>query len=136
MVTCRTATIAQTPTVYPFPTSKPGYATVHGQIVLTNPLTVAPEHNGVYLVPLDQGTTDQSTIPVVVPGKSLQANVDETSGEFIILNVQPGHYQIVIRTEGGVQMPAHIYQNAEPATVLVNESDLNQTIEVGMIRVP
>ncbi len=116
-----------------FVKSKPGYATVHGQLVLTNPANLAPQKDGIFLSHLQEGAT---VVPPVATDQAPRSDVDEATGEFIIPNVEPGRYAVVVLTESGLQVPAHLLQADELAIVSVKDSDLNHTIDLGQVRIP
>lgn len=135
-VACQATLPSQTPPAYVFPTSRPGFGTLHGQLVLVNPVNVAPEHDGIYLVPIEQSVTDESTVNAVVLDSVPRAFVDETSGEFVVPNVPPGHYLVMVVAQSNTRLLARQMDSSQLAIAIVNESDVNKKVEMGFVRVP
>jgi len=121
---------------YVFATSRPGYASVHGQLAVMSPLTVLPKPDGIYLVPVEDVITAPAAIPAFVEGEVPQADVDERTGEFVVPNVEPIRYILVVTTVNGVNVPARTMDMASLVLVDVKQTDINGVIELGMIRVP
>ena len=122
------------PTLEPFPfkTSEPGKATVRGALVVFDPVVLVPApDDAIYLVTLTGGEGGPSTIPPVVKGESLQAEVDERTGDFVFTNVQPGQYAVVVVTPSGTEIPVRKYESNDLAIITVTEADLGKTIELG-----
>jgi len=125
-----------TPTSEPFPfkTSEPGTTTVHGKLLVLDPMTLLPApDDAIYLVPL---TEDAQTIPQFKKGEVPQAEVDETSGEFMFTNIQPGYYAVVVITKGGAQIPSRFYQTGNYAMFNVDASQADTTIELDKLSLP
>ncbi len=121
---------------YPFKTSEPGHITIHGELVVTDPMVMLPaEDDAIYLVPIPE---DQplSTIPTFEPGTVPQADVDETIGEFVFTNIEPGQYAVVVETVSGAQFPAHFYQKDSYAIFKVDASQVDKTYELGLLSLP
>ena len=117
-------------------TSRPGFATLYGVLFLMNPTIVAPREDGVYLVRIDI----EGEVPMVVPAvglePSLQADVDEVTGQFVFIDVPPGLYALVTVTDNGQQLSVREFHTGEASVITVGEGDLGQMIDLGMLRVP
>jgi hypothetical protein len=126
-----------TPTIEPFPfkTSEPGTTSIHGILLVLDPMTLIPaSDDAIYLVPLpDAGI---STIPHFEKGTVPQAEVDETSGEFMFTNIQPGSYAVVVITKSVAQIPARFYQTGNYAIINVEASQADTTIELDKLSLP
>ncbi len=118
-----------------FRQSNPGKATIHGILFLTNFMMVSPKKEGVYLVRLDQAR-NIVTVPEFKAEDAIQAEVDETIGEFSFSNVDPGLYAVVIIATTGQQVPARKWKKSDYVLVNVTAADLNTTIELDTIQVP
>lgn len=117
---------------YVFKTSEPGTATLHGVLLVTDPMQSRPKDaDSLYLVPL--AGEDVMTIPPFEVGKVPQAEVNELTGEFTFTNIAPGRYAVVVLTAGDAQIPARFFEQGSFAIVRVEESDLGQTIELDYI---
>ena len=129
--------VISTPTKepYPFKTSEPGTTTVHGLLVVLDPMTLIPApDDAIYLVPLpDAGIT---TVPQFEKGTVPQAEVDETTGEFTFTNIQPGSYAVVVITKGSAQIPTRFYTTGNFAIFTVEESQADTTIELDKLSLP
>ena len=122
---------------YLFKTSEPATATIHGSLLVLDPQVMIPDPNdAIFLVQLSGGDESISTIPHFEIGDVPQAEVDERTGEFVIVNIQPGYYAIVVLTTQGSQIPAKYYENGSFAIVLIEESDIATTIELGYLSFP
>lgn len=122
---------AISPTLKPYTqeTAKPGTAILHGLLLVTDPMISRPDSDdAIFLVPLaGEGVI---SIPAFVVGEVPQAEVDETTGEFIFRDIKPGNYAVVVLTVGGSQTPARFYKDNSFAIIRVEESDLGRTIEL------
>jgi len=128
---------AQTPESYMFKTAQPGTTSVHGLLIVTNPIGILPDPNdAIFLVPLDSGGEDPATIPSFVLGEVPQAEVDESNGEFIFTDIKPGLYAVMILALGGSQIPARTYKGRNLVIVKVEESDRGNIIELGDLSFP
>lgn len=114
---------------YVFRTSEPGTATLHGVMLVTDPMQSRPkEDDSIFLVPL--AGEDVMTIPAFEVGKVPQAEVNEVTGEFAFTNIAPGRYAVVVLTAGDAQIPARFFEQGSFAIVTVKDTDLGQTIEL------
>lgn len=117
---------------YVFKTSTPGSATIHGVLLVTDPMLSRPQENdAIYLVPLVG--QDVMSIPSFEVGKVPQAEVDEITGEFSFTNIKPGRYAVVVLTVGDAQLPARYYEKEGFVILNVKDTDLGQTIELEYI---
>lgn len=115
---------------YVFKTSEPKTATLHGVLLVTDPILALPDANdGLFLVPLsnNEGIV---TIPPFTVGEVPQADVDEITGEFNFTNIKPGRYVIVVLTSSGTQIPAKFSGEGGFAIIEVKDSDLDKTMEL------
>ena len=129
------ATITPTPP-YAFVKSDPGYTTLHGMMVVLDPISMVPaQDDGIYLVPM---SADQpiSGIPQFEIGKVPQAEVDEISGEFTFTNIEPGQYAVVVLTEGGSQIPVRYSESGNYAIITVDASQKDTTVDMGYLTLP
>ncbi|MEW5871906.1 MAG: hypothetical protein AB1894_21740 [Chloroflexota bacterium] len=122
---------------YVFKTSKPGAITVHGKIVVMNPMAWLPDSNdAVFLVPIPSDEQAIMTIPEFKVGEVPQAEVDESTGEFMFTNIEPGQYAVVVLEKSGRQMPVRLLENDSSVIIVLKETDRDQTIELGYLRFP
>jgi hypothetical protein len=127
-------TVEATPYVFSAPVANT--ATVHGKLVVLDPMVMLPaSSDAIYFVPMGEGE-GATTIPYFEYGDVPQADVDETTGEFVFTGIQPGRYAVVVETLGGAQIPARDMQSRAIVFVDVMETDLNTTIELGFISLP
>jgi uncharacterized protein (DUF2141 family) len=98
-------------------------------------MTLIPaSDDAIYLVPLpDAGI---STIPHFEKGTVPQAEVDETTGEFMFTNIQPGSYAVVVVTKSVAQIPARFYPTGNYAIINVEASQVDTTIELDKLSLP
>ena len=128
---------AQAPESNIFKTSQPGTASIHGFLIVTNPIGMLPDPNdAIFLVPLESGGADPATIPSFVLGEVPQAEVNESNGEFTFKDIKPGRYAVIVLTLGGSQIPARTYKGRNLVIVKVEESDRGNTIELGDLSLP
>lgn len=114
---------------YAFKTSEPGTVTLHGVLLVTDPMQSRPkEDDSLFLVPL--AGEDVMTIPTFEVGKVPQAEVHELTGEFYFTNITPGRYAVVVLTAGDAQIPARFFEQGSFAIIRIEDSDLGQTIEL------
>lgn len=114
---------------YLFKTSEPGTATLHGVMLVTDPMQSRPkEDDSIFLVPL--AGEEVMTIPPFEMGKVPQAEVNEVTGEFAFTNIAPGRYAVVVLTAGDAQIPARFFEQGSFAIITVKDTDLGQTIEL------
>lgn len=129
--------VIATPTKAPFPfaTSEPGKTSAHGMLLVLDPMSLVPApDDAIYLVPLpDAGI---STIPQFEVGTVPQAEVDETTGEFMFTNIEPGDYAVVVVTRGGAQIPSRYFETGNFAIIKVEASQADTVIELGKLSLP
>ena len=129
--------LSNTPTQpYTFKASDSDFITVHGILVVLDPMSMIPAHDdGVYLVPMpdDQSTTG---IPQFEVGTVPQADVDETRGEFVFTNIKPGQYAVVVLTPGGSQIPIRYSDSGSYAIITLDSSQINTTVDIGRLTLP
>jgi hypothetical protein len=121
---------------YAFATSEAGFSSLHGWLVVLDPLIALPEEDGIVLVPIDGLNEADSMIPEFDVDEVKRAEVDERNGEFLFSNLQPGRYIIMILTLNGSRVPVHVLGGSELAIVHIEENQIDQTIELGELRVP
>ena len=127
------------PTMVPldFKTSEPGYFTIKGQLMVTNPMMMAPgRDDAMYLVPMDGQEENLTTIPPFEIGEVPQAEVDERNGEFVYTNIEPGVYAVVVETLEGSRLPARLMENDSIAIITIDELDENKMIDLGVLVFP
>jgi hypothetical protein len=107
---------------------------VRGVLFLTNPELTAPQEDGIYLVEVD--TDAGMVLPTIDPDSSLQAQVDEVTGAFFFDDVEVGLYALVALTRRGPQMSIRKMDSGDPLTVLVDEENLGQVIDLGQLSLP
>ncbi len=125
--------VAPTRVPYVFKTSEPGTVTVHGELLAMDPHNLPDPNDAIFLVPMPDGQV--TTMPSFVVGEVPQADVDESTGEFMFTNIQPGHYAIMVLTLGNAQIPTRTEEGSF-VIIRVEEEDRDQTIELGYIRIP
>jgi hypothetical protein len=120
---------------YEFKKSDKGFATVEGMLVVMDPTSIVPApDDAIHLVPIEgEGVT---SIPQFKVGEVPQADVDERTGDFMFTNIKPGQYAVVTRTRGGAQIPTHFMETGSLAIFTVKDSDINQTVNLGKLRIP
>ena len=136
----RTDTITPTTVLkmepYFFKSSETNMITIHGILLVTDPTIMLPDPNdGIFLVPVSGGE-GITTIPPLEVGDVNQADVDERTGEFVFVNVQPGKYAVVVLTMGGAQVPARVYDSGNLAIFDVDDSHRNTVFELENLRLP
>lgn len=132
-----TATLSTFDSPLPTPTRGPSSqnkAAVKGMLMLTNPEFTAPQEDGLYLVPVD--TASVMVMPSVDPETSIQAEVDEMTGQFFFDDVDEGLYAFVVLTDRGQQLSARELDTGAASIVTVSEADLNSVIDLGQLRLP
>jgi hypothetical protein len=119
---------------YIFKTSEPGKISLHGVLIVTDPMYSSPDpDDAIFFVPIPEDQV--ATIPPFVVGEVPQADVDERTGEFMFINIEPGKYAVVV-TSSGAQMPARMIEGSALAIFDVTENDRDKTIELGYLLFP
>jgi hypothetical protein len=128
--------IVATPTEpFPFKTSEPGTVAAHGMLLVLDPMTLVPApDDAIYLVEIPEAGI--SSIPQFEEGTVPQAEVDETTGEFMFTNLVPGHYAVVVVTRGGAQIPSRYFETGNFAIFKVEESQADTVLELGKLSLP
>jgi hypothetical protein len=122
----------------PTPTRTPrsDAAVVQGVLLLTNPAMVAPMEDGVYLVPIETGEGIAMVMPVIDPETSIQAEVDEVTGQFVFAEVPAGLYALVALADTGQQLSIREFPTGDSLILTVEETDLGQVIDLATVRLP
>lgn len=121
---------------YVFKTSEPDTITIHGRLIVLDPMSILPNpDDALYLVPMDPAA-GITTIPQFEVGTVPQAEVDERTGEFVFTNIQPGTWAVVVMTKGGAQFPARNYQTKDYVILTIEESQRDSLIELGDLSLP
>jgi hypothetical protein len=127
---------APTQDTYTFKTSDPGAITVHGDLIVLNPTAMVPaSDDSIFLVPLP-ADEPISTIPQFEVGKVPQADVNETNGEFVFTNLQPGQYAVVVVTSGGAQIPVRNMGSSSYVIFTLDSSQADSTVDIGSLSLP
>lgn len=114
----------QTKTPYIFKTSNPGFFTIKGRLTVMDPMLMFPDlDDGIFLVPMDNQVESLTTVPQFVKGNVPQAEVDETTGDFVFTDINPGQYAVVVLTMNGQQVPARILESESLAILTLEEGD-------------
>ncbi|MBU0512075.1 MAG: hypothetical protein KKD28_00395 [Chloroflexi bacterium] len=118
---------------YVFKASELGTVTIHGELLAMDPNNLPDPNDAIFLVsiPDDQVTT----IPSIVVGEVPQADVDERTFEFVFTNIEPGLYAVMVLTLGNAQIPTRT-EDGSFVIIRVEETDRDQTVELGYIRIP
>jgi hypothetical protein len=111
-------------------------AALSGLLILTSPELIAPQEDGLYLVEVDTESAALMVFPRVDPETSIQAEVDEVTGQFFFDNVDEGLYAFVVLTLTGQQLSARELETGDAAILTVTENDLNTVIDIGRYRLP
>jgi len=122
---------------YEFAESDTGYITLHGLIVVRDPLSMLPApDDAVYLVPVGAEGQGVSGIPQFTVGEVPQADVDERTGEFVFVNIEPGKYAIVVVTKGGAQIPTRSMEDGSYSIITFTAAEIDQFVELGSLSLP
>jgi hypothetical protein len=122
---------------YEFATSRGGFITLHGLIVVRDPTTMLPGPNDdIYLVPIDAEGAGVTGIPQFTVGEVPQADVDERTGEFVFVDIQPGKYAIVVQTKGGSQIPTRRMDDGSYSIFTFTSDQQDQIVELGSLSLP
>ena len=122
-----------------FAVSEPGTATIHSHLLVLDPMLTAPDPDTpdpIFLVPLPADETGILTVPTFEIEDVQQADVDESTGEFVFTNIEPGRYIVMVLLIGGAQIPATDDSTGNMAIITIDDSDLDQVIEMGVLSVP
>jgi len=121
---------------YTFAESDPGFITLHGLLVVRDPTTMLPSpDDAIFLVQMGEGE-GVSGIPQFTVGEVPQADVDESTGEFMFTNIEPGKYAVVVMTMGGAQIPARSMEDGSYSILTFSTDEIDQTVELGSLSLP
>jgi len=122
---------------YVFSTSQDGFITLHGMLVVRDPLTILPgPDDAIFLVPMDSEGEGVTGIPQFTVGEVPQADVDERTGEFVFIDVSPGKYAVVVLTKGESQIPTRNMDDGTYSIFTFTVEQQDQTIELGNLSLP
>ena len=122
---------------YEFAESEPGFITLAGKLVVRDPTSMLPApDDSIYLVPVGAEGQGVTGIPQFTPGEVPQADVDERTGEFVFINIEPGKYAVVVITMGGAQIPTRSMEDGNYAINTFTEEDIDQIVELGSLSLP
>jgi hypothetical protein len=126
---------APTSAPYVFKTSAPGTSTIHGVLIVSNPWTSVPKDDGLYLAPFEDQDINVTTLPLFVEDEVPQAEVDESTGEFVFTNIKPGRYVLAVVSSSGAQAPA---SRSDGGLVIINvtDADINKVVDAGTVMFP
>lgn len=114
---------------------RPGFATICGILMLMNPAFVAPQEDGLYLVPIDTSAGATLIVPVV-DRTSYRAAVDEVTGQFCFKDVPQGVYVMIAVTDSGSEIPVRSFETGQLMIVTITQADLNKVIDLGITKLP
>lgn len=122
---------------YEFAESEPGFITLAGKLVVRDPTSMLPApDNSIYLVPVGAEGQGVTGIPQFTPGEVPQADVDERTGEFVFINIEPGKYAVVVITMGGAQIPTRSMEDGNYSINTFTEEHVDQVVELGSLSLP
>lgn len=122
---------------YDFVKSDQGSITLHGLLVVRDPISMVPApDDAIYLVPVGAEGQGVTGIPQFTVGEVPQADVDERTGEFVFVNIEPGKYAIVVMTKGGAQIPTRSMEDGSYSIITFTAADVDQTVELGNLSLP
>lgn len=122
---------------YVFATSQDGYITLHGMLAVLDPTTMLPgPDDAIFLVPMDSEGEGVTGIPQFTVGEVPQADVDESTGEFVFVDIEPGKYAVVAMTKGGTQIPTRKMEDGSYSIFSFSADRQNQTVELGELSLP
>jgi len=122
---------------YTFAESDPGFITLKGLLVVRDPTTMLPSpDDAIFLVPVGAEGEGVSGIPQFTVGEVPQADVDESTGEFVFTNIEPGKYAVVVITMGGAQIPARSMSDGNYSIITFSAEQVDQIVELGSLSLP
>ena len=122
---------------YDFDTSRSGFVTLHGLLVVRDPTSILPgPDDAIFLVPMDAEGEGVTGIPQFTVGEVPQADVDERTGEFVFVDIQPGKYAVVVVTQGGSQIPTRLMEDGSFSIFTFTEEQQDQVVELGSLSLP
>ena len=69
-------------------------------------------------------------------GEVPQADVDEQSGEFVFVDIQPGKYAVVVVTVNGSQIPTRLMEDGTFSIFTFTAEQQDQVVELGSLSLP
>lgn len=122
---------------YEFATSRSGFITLHGLLVVRDPTSILPgPDDAIFLVPIEAEGAGVTGIPQFTVGEVPQADVDETTGEFVFVDIQPGKYAVVVMTAGGSQIPTRSMEDGTFSIFTFTAEQQDQVVELGSLSLP
>jgi hypothetical protein len=118
-------------------TPEPGTISARGMLIVMNPFSAIPDaDDAIYLVPLASVDQNISAIPPIGTEGTIQAEVDEGTGEFLFNGIEPGQYVVLVREKTGVELPPRIIGSESMAIFTFSETDRDQTVDLGWLQFP
>lgn len=112
-------------------------ATVWGTLVLFDPVNLAPEDDGIFLVPIDRSVDEGVALAVpAIDDTAIRASVDETNGDFVFRGVAVGFYALVVRTDRGQQVSVRDTETQTTTFVEVTAEEPSPIVDLGQQRIP
>lgn len=122
---------------YEFATSRKGFITLHGLLVVRDPTSILPgPDDAIFLVPMEADGVGVTGIPQFTVGEVPQADVDESTGEFVFVDIQPGKYAVVAMTVGGSQIPTRLMEDGTFSIFTFTAEQQDQVVELGSLSLP
>lgn len=122
---------------YDFASSKGGFITLHGLLVVRDPTSILPgPDDAIFLVPMDAEGEGVTGIPQFTVGEVPQADVDERTGEFVFVDIQPGKYAVVVMTQSGSQIPTRLMEDGTFSIFTFTVDQQDQVVELGSLSLP
>lgn len=112
-------------------------AKVWGTLVLFDPANLAPEDDGIFLVPIDRSVDEGVAFAVpAIDDRAIRATVDETNGDFVFRGVGVGFYALVVRTDRGQQVSVRDAETQTTTFVEVSPEEPSPVVDLGQQRIP
>lgn len=112
-------------------------ASVRGTLVLFDPVNLAPEDDGIFLVSIDRSVDEG--VALAMPGiddTAIRATVDEANGDFVFRGIATGFYALVVRTDRGQQVSVRDAETQTTTFVDVLPEHEGTLIDLGQQRIP
>ena len=120
-----------------FATSESGFITLHGLLVVRDPTSILPgPDDAIFLVPMEADGVGVTGIPQFAVGEVPQADVDEQTGEFVFVDIQPGKYAVVVMTVNGSQIPTRLMEDGTFSIFTFTAEQQDQVVELGSLSLP
>lgn len=114
---------------------KPGFATICGILILMNPALIAPQEDGLYLVPINTESGAALIVPTV-DETSYRAIVDEVTGHFCFKDIPQGIYVLLAVTDNGSEISVRNFETGQAVIITVTQENLNKVTDIGATRLP